>query len=33
MKFAGSFHDVVVLDGVHGLTANDMMKDGMLLVA
>ena len=33
LKFAGQFHDVVVLDGVHGLTATDMMKDGMLLVA
>ena len=33
IKFAGQFHDVAVLDGIHGLTATDMMKDGMLLVA
>ena len=33
VKFGGQFHDVVVLDGVHGLTATDMLKDGMLLVA
>ena len=33
VKFGGEFHDVVVLDGVHDLTANDMMKAGMLLVA
>lgn len=33
VKFGGQFHDVVVLDGLHGLTATDMLKDGMLLVA
>ena len=33
VKFGGQFHDVVVLDGIHGMTATDMMKDGMLLVA
>ena len=33
VKFGGEFHAVAVLDGVHGLTANDMMKDGMLFVA
>jgi large repetitive protein len=33
VKFAGQFHDVVVLDGVHGVSAHDLMKDGMLFVA
>ena len=31
VKIAGSFHDVVVLDNVHGLSANDMLKSGMIL--
>ena len=33
VKFGGEFHDVVVLDGVHGHTANDLLKDGSLFVA
>ncbi len=32
VKIGGQFHDVVVLDGVHGLTSSDMLKEGMLLV-
>ena len=31
VKISGSFHDVVVLDNVHGLSANEMLKSGMIL--
>jgi serralysin len=32
VKFDGSFHDVVVLDGVHGQSAAELLKAGMILV-
>ena len=32
VKFGGSFHDVVVLDGVHGMNASELLKAGMILV-
>ena len=32
VKFGGSFHDIVVLDGVHGHNAAELYKAGMILV-
>ena len=31
VKIGGSFQDVVVLDGLHNVDANQLLKDGMIL--